>query len=154
MSIQCRRGFDAECAKSFNDSSIQVLPATEVKRMNRIGGRLLYWSPRILSIGFAIFISFFALEALNQGYGFWQTVLAILINLVPAYIVVALILVAWRWEWVGAVLFAAAAVLYTIQVRPRHFSWAVISAIALPLLVIAALFLINWLKRQKLRTTH
>jgi hypothetical protein len=122
--------------------------------MNGIGGRLLYWSPRILSIAFAIFISLFALEALNQGYGFWQTVLALLINLIPAYIVVGLLIVAWRWEWVGAVLFAAAVVLYTAQTRPRHFSWAVISTIALPLLVIAVLFLINWLKRQKLRTAQ
>ncbi len=122
--------------------------------MNRIGGRLLYWSPRILSIVFAIFISLFALEALNQGYGFWQTVLALLINLIPAYIVVGLLIIAWRWEWVGAVLFAAAAVLYTVQTRPRHFSWAVISAIALPLLVIAVLFLINWLKRSEIREAH
>jgi hypothetical protein len=122
--------------------------------MGPIQKRLLYWSPRVLTILFAIFLSLFALDVFNEGYGFWKTVLALAIHLVPTFIVLAVLLLAWRWEWIGAVLFAAAAALYTAQVRPRHFSWAVISAIALPLLVIAALFLINWLKRQKLRTTH
>lgn len=69
--------------------------------MSRVTAGLLYWSPRILSIAFAIFLSLFALDVFNEIHGFWQTVLAFLIHLIPAMIFVAALIVAWRWEWIG-----------------------------------------------------
>jgi hypothetical protein len=114
--------------------------------------RLLFWSPRILAIAFAIFLSIFALDVFNESHGFWQTALALLIHLIPAAIVVAALIVAWRWEWTGAVLFTAAAAAYMAKVLPAHLDWALI--IALPLLVIAGLFLVNWLKRSEMQAAH
>ena len=116
--------------------------------MNRIERRLLFWPPRILCIAFAVFLSLFALDVFNETHGFGQTALALLIHLVPTAIVVAVLIVAWRWEWIGAVLYAAAAAFYASRVLPKHPSWAL--TIALPLLAIAALFLVNWLKRSEL----
>jgi hypothetical protein len=120
--------------------------------MSRIEGQLLFWSPRILCIAFAIFVSLFALDEFNGSRGFWQTALALLIHLLPTAVVVAVLVLAWRWEWIGAALFAAAAALYAIRVLPKHPSWA--ATIALPLLVIAGLFLANWLKRPMPRAAR
>jgi len=75
-----------------------------------------------------------------------------LIHLLPTAVLAVVLAVAWRWEWVGAVLLAVAGALYAIKVLPQHPSWA--ASIALPLLVIAGLFLANWLKRSELRTTR
>lgn len=86
-----------------------------MKRISPIQKRLLYWSPRVLTILFVVFLSLFALDVFKEGYGFWKTVLALAIHPVPAFIVVAVLLLTWRWEWVGAVLFATAAALYTAQ---------------------------------------
>ncbi|MGB6729139.1 MAG: hypothetical protein WBE74_24815, partial [Terracidiphilus sp.] len=55
---------------------------------------------------FAIFIGLFALEAFNQFHGFWHTTLAFLVDLVPALILIAVLAVAWRWEYIGAAVFA------------------------------------------------
>jgi hypothetical protein len=120
--------------------------------MNRIERRLLFWPPRILCIGFAVFLSLFALDVFNETHGFGQTALALLIHLVPTAIVVAVLIVAWRWEWIGAALFTAAAAFYAKSVLPKHPGWAL--TIAMPLLVIAVLFLVSWLRRSELRTAH
>lgn len=43
--------------------------------MSRITARLLYRSPRILSIAFAIFLSLFAFDVFSEVHGCWRTVL-------------------------------------------------------------------------------
>lgn len=120
--------------------------------MSRNQARFLFWSPRILGIGFVVFASLFALDVFGEGLGLWQTAQALLIYLIPTAALAAVLAVAWRWEWVGAVSFATFAVLYAIKVLPQHSSWA--ASIALPLLAIAGLFLANWLERVELRSTR
>ena len=72
--------------------------------MNTITKRGLFWTPRVLGILIAVFFSLFALDVFSGGYGFWKTILALLIHLVPTYIVVIALVIAWRWEWAGAIL--------------------------------------------------
>jgi len=119
--------------------------------------RLLFWSPRILCILFAAFLSLFALDVFGEGYGFWKTILALLIHLTPVFALILALVIAWRWEWVGAVLYAAAGTWYVIWTL-RHpnlpaavkLNWCLV--IAGPAFVIAALFLVNWLCRAELRS--
>lgn len=118
--------------------------------MSRSSARLLFWSPRILAIAFTLFLALFSLDAFNQVQGFWQTVLAFSLHLIPVAVVGAILIIAWRWEWVGAGLFALVALQYALKVLPRHVDWAL--TIAAPLLLIAALFLTNWIERAKLRS--
>jgi lysylphosphatidylglycerol synthetase-like protein (DUF2156 family) len=110
--------------------------------------KALFWTPRALCIAFAIFLSLFALDVFNEGYGIWKTLAALMIHLLPTFIVLAVLALAWRWEWIGAVVFVAAGALYA-KGAWRHPSW--ILTISGPLFVIAALFLVNWLKRAELR---
>jgi hypothetical protein len=123
--------------------------------MSHLIARLLYWSPRILDIAFAILISVFALDVFNEAHGFWGTVLALSIHLIPTAIVVVMLMVAWRWELAGAVLFAFLAAWFVWSKSPRHFMhWSMVLGIPLPLLVIAALFLAHWIERPKSRLVH
>jgi hypothetical protein len=123
--------------------------------MTSLSKRLLFWTPRALAIVFIAFLSLFALDVFGEGYGFWQTLLALVIHLIPTWILIALLILAWRWEWIGAVSYAAAGILYiaTVLSRPLpaavKLNWAL--TIAGPALIIAALFLFNWLKRGSLR---
>lgn len=116
--------------------------------MTHFAARLLYWSPRILGIAFALFLSIFALDVFDEAHGFWPTALALCIHLIPTAVIAAVLVLAWRWEWAGAGLFSLAAALYAWTVLPRHVDWAV--TLGLPLLIIAALFLANWVERAKL----
>jgi lysylphosphatidylglycerol synthetase-like protein (DUF2156 family) len=111
--------------------------------------RLLFWAPRALCIAYAIFLSLFALDVFGEGYGFWQTLLALLIHLVPVYIVLVVLAMAWRWEWIGAAGFSGLAMYYAKGTWRRHPDW--VMSIAGPLLIIAVLFLANWLKHDELR---
>src|SRR5579859_1447333 len=107
--------------------------------MSQPGNRLLFWSPRILAILFAIFLSVFALDVFSEPRGFWRTALALAIHLIPAATVLLVLAAAWQWERVGALLFALLAGIYAYQVLPMHPSWA--AAISGPLVAIAALFM-------------
>lgn len=123
--------------------------------MTKLSKRALYWMPRGLSIVFIVFLSMFALDVFGEGRGFWATVLAFIVHLIPMFVLTAGLIVAWRWEWIGAVLFGAAGTLYVIWLIPRPWPspalriiWALM--IAGPAFAIAALFLVNWLKRGEL----
>jgi hypothetical protein len=118
--------------------------------MNTSIKRALFWTPRILCILFAMFLSLFASDVFGEGLSFWETILALLIHLVPVYIVIIILVIAWRWEWVGAILFTALAVLYVVWAWGR-FDWSAYLAISGPLVLVGVLFLFNWIYRAQLR---
>ena len=119
--------------------------------MQRSVKRVLFWTPRVLCILFALFLSLFAMDVFGEGYGFWETILALLIHLVPVYIVLIVLVIAWRWEWVGAILFIAFAVFYLVWSWGR-FHWSAYLGISGPLVLLGVLFLLNWIYRAQLRT--
>ncbi len=118
-----------------------------MKRHN-ITRKLLYWTPRILCILFALFISLFALDVFGEGYTFGETILALLIHLVPTYIVIALLWLAWKLEWIGAIAFFCLGAYYLVSTRLR-FDIGTYLVIISPLFLLSLLFLINWILRSK-----
>ena len=118
--------------------------------MNATTGRFLYWTPRILGILFAAFLGLFALDVFNEGYGPGETVVALVMHLVPTFVVLAALGVAWRWEWVGAVLFFGLAVFY-VAMAWGQFPLVSYLAISGPLFLTGLLFLVNWRYKDELR---
>ena len=105
--------------------------------MNTWTRQLLFWMPRLLGILFALFLSLFALDVFNAGYGFAETLLALLMHLIPTGLVVISLAIAWRWEWIGATLFIALACIYLAA--SSGGSW-IISG---PLFLLGILFLLS-----------
>jgi len=106
--------------------------------------------PRILGILFAMFVSLFALDVFGQGAGLWQEILGLLIHLVPTYLIILALVIAWRWEWVGTILFGGLGVFY-IVLTWEQFSWVAAALISGPAFLVGALFLLDWtcgLRRQ------
>jgi hypothetical protein len=97
--------------------------------------RLLFWSPRVLCIAFALL-------------GLVKTILALSMHLIPTAFIVVVLAFSWRWEWVGGLLYIAAGMVYLTEAR-HHPSWVVV--ISGPLFLVGALFLLNWLKRAEIR---
>src|ERR1039458_824160 len=95
--------------------------------------RLLFWTPRILCLLFAGFISLFALDVFQENRGFWETTIALLIHLILTGLLLIILAVSWRWEWVGALLFIGLGVFYIIAFWGR-FSWSNYLVIAGPLM--------------------
>jgi hypothetical protein len=105
--------------------------------------RVLFWTPRILSILFAVFISLFALDVFGEGYGFWKTLWALLMHLVPTSLVLIALVLAWRWEWLGGLLFLGLGTGYLLLAGNR-VQWSALLFIAGPLYVVGLLFLVSW----------
>ena len=116
--------------------------------ITRLQARLLYWSPRGLGLLFALFISIFALDAFGEVRGFWMTALALVMHVLPSLLLLLIVLFAWRWEWMGTLGFSLMAAIYCAWALPRHPSWAAI--IGAPMFVIAALYLVCWIKRESI----
>jgi hypothetical protein len=105
--------------------------------------RLLFWTPRVLCILFAVFISLFALDVFGEGHGFWEMFLGFLIHLIPTGILLAVLAISWRWEWVGGILFIALGMAYLVM-SWNKVHWLAYVAISGPLFLIGVLFLIGW----------
>jgi hypothetical protein len=125
------------------------------RTMNPGSRRALFWTPRILSIAYIAFISIFAFDVFGEEHGAWRILTALVVHLIPSIVLTAGLVLAWRWEWIGAAVFAVAGALYittTLRLRlpaATRTNW--ILGIGGPCFLIAALFLFNWLKRDELR---
>ena len=114
--------------------------------MNKTTMQVLFWIPRLLCILFAMFLSMFALDVFKESQGLGETIPALLIHLIPTYIVIIALVIAWRWEGVGAIMFIALALYHLITSRGE--GW-IISA---PLFIVGLLFLLNRKYKAQLNT--
>ena len=105
--------------------------------------RFIFWTPRILGILFTIFTSLFALDVFENNYGFWDTFLALIMHLIPTMIVALIVIIAWKWELVGAILFISLALFYIIWTWGR-FPLITYIFMSGPLLLTGLLFLVGW----------
>jgi hypothetical protein len=112
--------------------------------------QILFWTPRVLGLLFAAFLSVFALDVFGEGYGFWKTALALLMHLIPTGVILVALAISWRWEAVGGLVFIALGAWYLISAWGR-FHWSAYLVIAGPLVLLGALFLLDWFHRRGLR---
>lgn len=109
--------------------------------------KFLHWAPRLLSLGFVLFVSIFALDVFSEYSGV-SVVLPLLMHLVPSFALLAVTLVAWKYEWVGAVSFLGFAVWYVWTAGlDRPWSWY--AAIAAPSALVGLLYLADWWQQRQ-----
>ena len=96
---------------------------------------------------FAVFVSIFAMDVFNARLDFWRTILVLFVHLIPSFVVLLILVVAWRWEWVGSLAYTTLSVLYVTAAWGR-LHWSASAVISGPLLVIGLLFLFGWLYRD------
>lgn len=114
-------------------------------------GKFIYWTPRILSIAFILFLTLFSFDVFDSATGFWQTVFGLFMHNIPSLVLLAILIISWKYEIVGGIAFILAGIAYIISLLFKPFEWYMISwsiIIAGPALIIGILFLLNW-KRKK-----
>jgi chromate transport protein ChrA len=107
----------------------------------RFGG-LLRWSARVLGGMLSVFFALFALDAFGHSDGWFKALAAVAIHLLPAFVVLGFVLVAWRREWAGGIAFIGAAVLYALATGVDRLDWILV--ISGPLTAVGVLFLWSW----------
>jgi len=106
------------------------------------------WINRTLAILFILFVSLFALDVFGMGTGFWETLVGLLIHLIPSFLLIVALAVAWRHEIIGGLIFLFFGAAYTVLVWDNIIFGL---PIAVPLFLIGILFLIQgWMKKSAL----
>ena len=111
---------------------------------------LLFWIPRILATLFAMLLSLFAMDAFNEKLGLLQQIKEFLIHLIPAFFILLILCLAWRWELIGAVSYFVLAICYLFSTWGR-FPLSVYFVIVAPLLIVSFLFFVNWFYHDELK---
>ena len=124
----------------------------EIHSMKNKNKKLLVWSPRIICILFAIFISLFALDVFDEAGGFWQTTIALLVHLIPTAIIIFILILSWRkYPLVGALSYIILGLVYVIMAWGK-FHWSVYAVISGPLFIVGILYFFNWRFRKDILT--
>jgi hypothetical protein len=109
----------------------------------------LYWAPRVIGIGAALFLAMFALDVFSEGYSLGELLVAFFIHLIPSFVIIIVLVIAWRWERFGGGLFIFLGLLY-IWLFWDPGRWIAYLVISGPLLFSGGLFLLNhWITQGK-----
>lgn len=119
---------------------------TEKKSKNKIN-RWIYWSPRVLTILFILFISIFALDVFGNGYSFLQTIIALFIHLLPSIVLLIFLIFAWKFEWIGAMGFFIFSIWFSLVMKGEVIAYFIIG---IPAIAIGILWWLSWSKKIKL----
>lgn len=70
--------------------------------------RLLYWIPRIFTILAIFFMMMFSLDAFEGDEPLGKKIIGLLIHNIPVFILIIILVIAWKRELIGGVLFILA----------------------------------------------
>ena len=122
--------------------------------------KLFHWLPRILCILAILFISMFALDSFEKGLSIWQQLAQFLKHLIPSFILTAFLIVAWKWEKIGGIIFAVIGLVmspfvYQLNHNRNGFSVAqslnVVLIITVPFILVGILFLVSHYRKRKIQ---
>jgi hypothetical protein len=112
---------------------------------------ILRWTPRIICILAILFVSMFALDAFARGLTVWQQLAAFFMHLIPSFVLLALLIIAWKWELTGGIVFIIIGLLMSFPIFLRNYrmnhsilmSLAIILAITFPFVLAGVLFVLS-----------
>ena len=120
--------------------------------------RVLYWTARILCILAILFISLFSLDSFSSEHTFWQNTAAFLMHNIPSFVLLAVLIIAWKWEKTGGIILtivglALGIFVFIINYKRNHFSVAIALQntimIAFPFVLAGILFILSYFKKKK-----
>ena len=119
--------------------------------------KIIHWTPRILCIIAILFISLFAADAFGHGGGFWKELGDFIIHLIPSFILLVFLIIAWKWELIGGIVLIVIGLIMTPIIYSHNFamnqnvgmSLVVIASITFPFIVVGVLFIISYYMKKK-----
>lgn len=110
-----------------------------------------YWLPRILTIIFTCFLALFALDVFIPGKTIDYYLVALFIHLIPNFILLLALFVAWKNDKLGGVIFLLIGIVTTIIFKSYSMPTSLF-IVSFPILLIGILFVVNsYIKRTKIR---
>jgi hypothetical protein len=121
--------------------------------------KIIHWAPRILCILAILFVGIFALDSFDPKYTFWQQMEAFFMHLIPNFILILFLVIAWKWELAGGLILGAFALIlcppvFFMNYSMNHSVWMslfVILTINFPFILTGALFVFSYFMKKKER---
>lgn len=133
------------------NTKIFILFFTIVFMKKGKGKGWMFWTPRVLSILFILFLAVFSLDVFESEVGFWQIVLGLLIHNLPSIVLLIILIVFWNKGVVPGVIFILAGLAYIMDLMIGEWEWHMLSWIWIvvgPAWVIGILFILDWKKNK------
>ena len=100
------------------------------------------WTARIFSILFTLFITMFAFDVFTEGASLKEMIIGFTMHLIPTFVLIFVLAVAWKHKLPGGILYIAASLLFVIMTK------AVAVILYVPVFVIGLLYIISWYKEK------
>lgn len=122
---------------------------------------MFHWIPRILCILAILFVSIFALDAFDPNLTIWQQFKEFIMHLIPSFLLTLILIVAWKRELWGGILFLSAGLLLSPFVfmhnyQMNHSVWMSLGInlmINFPFVLVGILFILSH-KKSKTNTEN
>ena len=119
--------------------------------------KVFHWLPRIICILAILFVSLFAADAFSPELTIGQQLFAFIMHLIPSFILLAFLLVAWKWEYVGGIIFIIIGLglspfvfMHNYQMNSSIWmSLGVILSITIPFAIVGVLFMVSHFLKKK-----
>jgi uncharacterized membrane protein len=111
--------------------------------------KVIVWLPRAISIAFVLFLSLFSLDVFSE-YSGWEAVVPFLIHMIPSIVLLAIVLLSFKFELIGALVFLAFAVFYVVSAGLDK-PWTWYAFISGPAVITSALFFLSWMQKRKIK---
>ena len=126
--------------------------------------KVFHWLPRIICMLAILFVSLFAADAFAPELTIWQQLGAFIIHLIPSFILLVFLIVAWKREKIGGIIFIVIGLVlspfvFMLNYSRNHsvgMSLGVILSITIPFVIAGVLFIVSHFLKKKnlLKTTH
>jgi len=99
----------------------------------------------------------FALDSFAPGLSVWEQIRDFLIHLIPSYVLIAILVVAWKWEKIGGIILMVVGLgfspsIFLLNYHRSGSIWialGIVLVINLPFILIGALFVLSNYLRKK-----
>ncbi|MEI7726177.1 MAG: hypothetical protein WCK09_13800 [Bacteroidota bacterium] len=118
---------------------------------------IFHWTPRILCMLAILFISMFALDSFAPGMPLWQQIGGFFMHLIPTFVLILFLIVAWKWELIGGTIFCMIGLglmpfIYMMNYHMNNSVWmslGVILVINAPFVIVGILFILSHFLKSK-----
>ena len=120
--------------------------------------KVIHWLPRIICILAILFVSMFALDSFGPGRTIWQQLAAFFMHMIPSFVLIVILLVSWRWEMIGGIIFLVIGLglspfVFMLNHNRNQFSIGnsllIVLAITFPFVIVGILFIVSHLLKKK-----
>jgi hypothetical protein len=103
----------------------------------------------------------FALDSFNPERTIWQQIGDFLMHLIPSFVLIALLIIAWKWEFIGGIIFALIGLgfspfIFMHNYKMNHsvsMSLTTVLIINIPFVIVGVLFIISHYRKKNLPLT-